>query len=272
MRFGKILLLLICCLGLAVIAACAQSTPTPVAATATPIVKIETVVVKETVPVTVKVPVTVEKEVQIVVTKEVPKEVEKIVTVEVVKEVPVEVEKKVTVIKTVEVEKEIVETVEVVRVVTKEVLVTPTPTLEPTADRTHPKVREILSQVTLVQHHYDPDTTLTSFTCASRGKGLEGVKVDPRGPRFVGPNAGDFDLWGTVALFKIFSDGRTELAPQQSGGWFTSPEGIETQSFSREQALEFFASGEAKWLGTHGQAGRIGECDSQYKTPTPTSN
>lgn len=270
MSFGKILLLIIGCVGLAIIAACTQTTPTPMAATATPIVKVETVVVKETVP------VTVEKEITIVVTKEVvkevPKEVEKIVTVEVVKEVPVEVEKKVTVIKTVEVEKEVVETVEVVKVVTKEVLVTPTPTLEPTADRTHPKVREILSQVTLVQHHYDPDTTLTSFTCASRGKGLEGVKVDPRGPRFVGPNSGDFDLWGTVALFKISSDGRAELVPQQSGGWFTSPAGIESKSFSREQALEFFASGDAQWLGTHGQAGRIGECDPQYKTPTPTSN
>lgn len=258
MRFGKILLLLVGCVGLAVIAACNQSTPTPVTATATPIVKIETVVVKETVP------VTVEKEVQVVVTKEVPKEVEKIVTVE--------VEKEVTVVKTIEVEKEVVETVEVVKIVTKEVLVTPTPTLEPTADRTHPKVREILSQVTLVQHHYDPDTALTSFTCASRGKGLEGVKIDPRGPRFVGPNAGDFDLWGTVALFKISADGGVELAPQQSGGWFTSPEGIESKSFSREQALEFFASGDAKWLGAHGQAGRIGECDPQYKTPTPTSN
>lgn len=265
MSFGKIFLLVIGCAGLAMIAACAQSTPTPIPATATPIVKIETVVVKETVP------VTVEKEVQVIVTKEVPKEVEKIVTVEVVKEVPVEVEKKVTVIKTVEVEKKVVETVEVVRVVTKEVLVTPTPTLEPTADRTDPQVREILSQVTLVQHHYDPDTTLTSFTCASRGKGLEGIKVDPRGPRFVGPNAGDFDLWGTVALFKISPDGRTELVPQQSGGWFTSPAGIESRSFSREEALDFFANGEAKWLGAQGQAGRIGECDPQYKTPTPSS-
>jgi hypothetical protein len=123
----------------------------------------------------------------------------------------------------------------------------------------------------MVQYHYDPDNERDTFTCASRGLGLNGVKVDPRGPRFVGPNAGDFDLWGVVALFKVYPDGRTELVPQQTGGRFVDPEGIEHQSFSREQALEFFASGDAKWLGSHGQAGRIGECDPQYKTPTPTS-
>ncbi len=252
MIFKKSLLILVVFGLLGLIAACTQ-------ATVTPVVKIETVVVKETVP------VTVEKEVEVVVTKEVEKIVEKVVTVEVVKEVPV--------IKTVQVTREVpvIETVEVVKVVTVEVQVTPTPSPEATADRTSPKVREVLSQVTLVQYHYDPDTKLESFTCASKGQGLNGVKVDPRGPRFIGPNAGDFDLWGAAALFEVNPDGSTELVPQQSGGKFVDPEGIEHKSFSLEQALEFFASGDAKWLGTHGEAGRIGECDPQYKTPTPNS-
>jgi len=254
MMFRKYLLIGAVFVILALIAACTQ-------ATVTPEVVVQTVVVKETVP------VEVEKKVEVVVTKVVEKEVEKVVTVE------VEVEKEVTVIKTVEVEKEVpvVETVEVVKIVTVEVQVTPTPTLEPTADRTHPKVREVLSQITLVQHHYDPDTKLTSFTCASKGQGLNGVKVDSRGPRFVGPNAADFDLWGVAALFKVSPDGRIELVPQQSGGKFVDPDGIEHNSFTLEQALELFASDDAKWLGTHGEAGRIGECDPQYKTPTPTS-
>lgn len=237
---------------LALMAACTQ---------ATPVVVVETVVVKETVP------VEVEKTVEVIITKEIEKEVTVVTTVEVPKEV--------TVVKTVEVEVEkevtVVETVEVTKLVRVEVQVTPTPTLEPTADRTDPKVREVLDQVTLVQHHYDPDTQLTSFSCASQGLGLNGIKVDPRGPRYVGPNSADFDLWGEVALFKISSDGSVELVPEQSGDKFIDPEGIEHTSFTREQALEFFASGDARWLGTHGEPGRIGECDPQFKTPTPTS-
>ncbi len=248
---GKTLLLITILVILAIITAC-----TP--ATATPAVKVETVVVKETVPV------------EVVVTQE----VEKVVTVEVEKVVTVEVEKEVTVIETVEVEVEkevpVVETVEVVKVVTVEVLVTPTPSPEATADRTHPKVREVLSQVTLVQHHFDPDTKLTSFTCVSEGKGLLGVKADPQGAIYVGPNAVDFDLWGVVGLFKISPDGTTEFVPQESGGKFVDPEGIEHKSFSLEQVLEFFASGDAKWLGTHGELGRIAECDPQFVTPTPS--
>lgn len=252
MIFKKTLLLLVVLVMLALIAACTQ---------ATPVVKVETVVVKETVPVTVE----VEKEVEVVVTKEVEKIVEKVVTVE--------VEKEVTVVETVVVEKEVpvVETVEVTKVVTVEVQVTATPSPEPTANRTDPKVREILSQVTLVQHHYDPDTELTSFTCASKGLGLDAVKIDPRGPRFVGPNAGDFDVWGVAALFKIYPDGKIELVTQQSGGKFIDPEGIELESIPGPQAFELFASGDARWLGAHGEAGRIGECDPQYKTPTPES-
>jgi hypothetical protein len=255
--FGRSLLIVAATVILAVMAACTQSPPP------TPVVVVETVVVKETVP------VEVEKTVEVIVIKEVEIEVEKIVTVEVEKEV----EKIVTVVKTVEVEKEVpvVETVEVVKIVTVEVQVTPTPTLEPTADRTNPNVREVLDQVTLVQYHYDPDTNLESFTCVSRGQGLNGVEVEPEGPIYVGPNSGDFDLWGAAALFSISPDGRIELVPQQSGGRFIDPDGTEYTSFSLEEALDLFASRDARWLGTHGEAGRIGECDPQYKTPTPTS-
>jgi hypothetical protein len=244
---------------LALIAACAPATPTPVAATATPVVIVETVVVKETVP------VEVEKEVEKIVTVEVEKEVEKVVTVE--------VEKEVTVVQTVEVEVEkeveVIQTVEVVKVVTVQVQVTPTLTPEPTADRTDPRVREVMNQIPLVQHHHDPDSGTDTFTCASRGLGLAGVKADPRGPRFVGPNSADFDLYGVAVLFKISPDGTIELVPQETGSRWFDPEGIEHESATLEQALELFASGDAKWLGVHGEAGRVAECDPQFKTPTP---
>ena len=238
---------------LALIAACNQTSPTPVTI-------VETVVVKETVP--------VEKVVEVVVTKEIEKPVEKVVTVE--------VEKEVTVVKTVEVEKTVpvVETVEVIKEVTVQVQVpvTVTPTPTPTVDTTNPKVKEVLSQITLVQYHHDPDTELDSFTCVSRGLGLEGVEPDPEGPIFVGPNSGDFDFWGASALFQINPDGSTFLVPQETGGRFVDPDGIEHTSFTRQEALDLFASGDAIWIGDHGEAGRIGECDPHYMTPTPTPN
>ena len=240
---------------LALIAACTQ-------ATATPVTIVETVVVKETVP--------VEKVVQEVVTKVIEKEVEKLVTVE--------VEKEVVVVETVEVEKliPVVETVAVVEYVMVEVPVTvtarptTTPLPSPMVDLSNPRVNELLNQITMVQHHYDPELEYDWFTCASRGHGLNGVQIDPRGPRYVGPNSMDFDLWGAAALFKVCPDGSIFLVPQQTGGRFVDPEGIEHDYFTLEEALGFFASGDAVWIGAHGQAGRIGECDPQYVTPTPT--
>jgi hypothetical protein len=187
--------------------------------------------------------------------------------------VTVEVEKEVVVVETVEVEKEVtvIETVEVIEVVTVEVTPEPaTPTPEPTLDTTSPMVDEVLNRITYVQHHYDLETERDVFTCASRGEGLNAVEIDTQGPRFVGPNAGDFDLWGVVALFKISPDGSIMLVPQQTGGRFVDPEGIEHDSFTLEQALELFATGNALWLDDHGEAGRIGECDPQYVVPSPT--
>jgi hypothetical protein len=236
---------------LVLISACSQTTPTPVTV-------VETVIVKETVP--------VEKVVEVVVTKEIEKPVEKIVTVE------VEIEKEVMVVETVEVEKivEVVETVEVVKEVTVKVPVTVTSTPTATVDPTNPKVKEVLNQITMVQHHHDRDTGLDSFTCVSRGLGLNGVEVDPEGAIYVGPNSMDFDLWGVVALFQINPDGSIFLVPQETGGRFVDPDGIEYRSLTRQEALSLFASGDAIWIGDHGEAGRVGECDPQYVTPTPT--
>ena len=178
-------------------------------------------------------------------TEEAPKEVEKSVTAEIEKET------------------EAVETTEA------EKAVPPVEVVEP-VDVTNPKVNEVLNQITLVQYHYDPDTQLESFTCASSGQGLNGVELDPQGPRFVGPNSRDFDLWGAAALFQVNPDGSVFLVPQQTGGKFVDPDGIEHDSYTLEEALGFFASEDALWLGAHGEAGRIAECDPQWVAPTPT--
>lgn len=135
-----------------------------------------------------------------------------------------------------------------------------------------PAVNEVLNQVTLVQHHYDPYDDLTWFTCASPGLGLSGVEPDPFGPRYVGPNAGDFDLWGIVGLFRIAPNGDITFVPQRPAPHFVDPEDNTYNRLSLQETLELFASGDAVWIGQHGEAGRVGECDPQYVTPTPADD
>jgi hypothetical protein len=234
------------------IAACNSATPTPATV-------IETVVVKET--------VEVEKPVEVIVTKEIEKEVEKVVTVEVEKEVEkvvtVEVEKEVEKVVTVEVEKEI-------RVVqTVEVAVTATPIPEPTADPTNPKVKQVMEEITFVQHTYNRDLNRDVFNCANNGGGLNTVlttlAAEPaEAPRYVGPNDGDFPLWGANGLFEITPDGAVSFVPQATGGKFVSPTGVEYERFTLQEALHYFASGDVFWTGAHGEPGRIAECDPQF--------
>ena len=132
-------------------------------------------------------------------------------------------------------------------------------------DAANPMVEAVLNEITFVQHHHDAETKLDTFTCASSGQGLNGIEADPEGPRFVGPNAGDFDLWGIIGLFKVDPDGSIEFITQQPGGKFVDPEGVEHESFTLEETLGFFASGDARWTGDYGEPGRIAECDPTNK-------
>ncbi|MCB0214212.1 MAG: hypothetical protein KDJ52_33040, partial [Anaerolineae bacterium] len=70
--------------------------------------------------------------------------------------------------------------------------------------------------------------------------------------------------WGANGLFKIEPDGATTFVPQQTGGNFTDPDGQIYQSFSQQEALAFFTSGDMIWTGEIGAAGRIAECDPSY--------
>jgi len=127
-------------------------------------------------------------------------------------------------------------------------------------DTINPIVDAVLNEMTFVQHHHDAETEFDTFTCASSGQGLKGVETDPDGPRFVGPNAGDFDLWGGIGLFRIDPDGTIEFVPQQTGGKFLDPEGVEQESYTLEETLGFFAGDDAIWTGGADEAGRIEEC------------
>ncbi len=205
-------------------------------------------------------PVVEPEPVEVIVTQEVEKIVERVVTVEIVKPI--------IIVRTVEVEKEVpvVETVEVIEVRLVEVTpAPPTPSPTPTLDTAKPLVSEVLNSITYVQHHYDPELERDYFTCASQ-QGLEAVRVAPEtkaagGPRYVGPNCGDFSLWGANALFQVYPDGSIYLVPQMTGGTFRSPDGIEHERFTLDEALRFFETGDMLWTGEHGEPGRISLCD-----------
>jgi heat shock protein HslJ len=126
-------------------------------------------------------------------------------------------------------------------------------------------VDEVMNKISLVQHIANLETKVITFICASSGQGLNGVAADPEGPRFVGPNAGDFDLWGIIGLFKVNPDGSIEFVTQQPGGKFLDLEGGEHDSFTLDEALDLFAGGAARWTGDYGEPGRIAECDPTNK-------
>jgi heat shock protein HslJ len=136
---------------------------------------------------------------------------------------------------------------------------------EPTAPE--PTVAEptladkMMTEITLVQHSFNPETNNTSFICASSGQGLNGVAPDAAGARFVGPNAGDFDLWGIVGLFQVDPDGTMTFVPERIGGKFVNPDGFEFRRISLDRTLNYFATGEGRWTGDFGLPGRIEKCD-----------
>lgn len=120
---------------------------------------------------------------------------------------------------------------------------------------------QMMNSITLVQHSFNAETNNTSFTCASSGQGLNGVAPDAAGARFVGPNAGDFDLWGAVGLFQVDPDGTSTFVPQQTGGKFVNPDGFEFRRIALDRTLNYFATGQGIWTGDFGLPGRIEKCD-----------
>ena len=119
----------------------------------------------------------------------------------------------------------------------------------------------MMNSITLVQHSFNPETNKTSFICASSGQGLNAVTPDPAGARFVGPNAGDFDLWGIVGLFQVDPDGTMTFVPERTGGKFVNPDGFEFRRISLDRTLNYFATGQGRWTGDFGLPGRIEKCD-----------
>jgi hypothetical protein len=227
----------------------------------------------------------------VVVTKEVTVEVEKVV----------EVEKEVT--RLVEVETAtpedtatplpsptpIKDTVVVVvtEVVTQVVTATPEPTVTatpsvgpgaptpwPTVDYSNPVVVRVWQEVPHVWHQMDPVHGAIQV-CVAIGleaslEALDALEETYGGPIVIGPDVGDYSVWGGEALIKR-DEGQVMVIPARNV-FFNPDEGkdgtIYTE-FTVEQLLVLLQTGDAVYTGKAGDPGRA-RCLEALRTPTPS--
>ena len=224
----------------------------------------------------------------VVVTKEVTVEVEKVV----------EVEKEVT--RLVEVETAtpedtatplptptpIEETVVVVvtEVVTQVVTATPeptptvgpgTPTAWPTLDYSNPVVALVWQEVPHVWHQIDPVHGDAVQECVALGleaslEALDALEESFGGPIVIGPDVGDYSVWGGEALIKR-DEGQVMVIPARDV-FFNPDEGKEGTTYTQftvEQLLVLLQTGDAIYTGKLGDPGRA-RCFEAFPTPTPS--
>lgn len=228
----------------------------------------------------------------VVVTKEVTVEVEKVV----------EVEKEVT--RLVEVETAtpedtatplpsptpIKETVVVVvtEVVTRVVTATPEPTVTaaptvgpgtstawPTVDYSNPVVALVWQEVPHVWHQIDPVHGDAVQECVAIGleaslEALDALEESFGGPIVIGPDVGDYSVWGGEALIKR-DEGQVMVIPARDV-FFNPDEGKEGTTYTEftvEQLLVLLQTGDAVYTGKVGDPGRA-RCLEALRTPTPS--
>jgi hypothetical protein len=223
----------------------------------------------------------------VVVTKEVTVEVEKVV--EVVKEVtrlvevetatpedmatplpsPTPIEETVVVVVT--------EVVTPVATATPEPTVTVgpgTPTPWPTVDYSNPVVVRVWQEVPHVWHQMDPVHGAIQV-CVALGleaslEALDALEESFGGPIVIGPDVGDYSVWGGEALIKR-DEGQVMVIPARNV-FFNPDEGkdgtIYTE-FTVEQLLVLLQTGDAVYTGKAGDPGRA-RCLEALRTPTPS--
>jgi len=224
----------------------------------------------------------------VVVTKEVTVEVEKVVEVE--KEVTrlVEVdtatpEETATPLPTPTPIKETVVVV-VTEVVTQVVTATPeptptvgpgTPTAWPTVDYSNPVVALVWQEVPHVWHQIDPVHGDAVQECVAMGleaslEALDALEESFGGPIVIGPDVGDYSVWGGEALIKR-DEGQVMVIPARDV--FFDPdagkEGTIYTEFTVEQLLVLLQTGDAIYTGKVGDPGRA-RCFEAFPTATPS--
>lgn len=221
----------------------------------------------------------------VVVTKEVTVEVEKVVEVE--KEVTrlVEVETATPLPSPTPIKETVV--VVVTEVVTQVVTATPEPTVTaiptggpgmptpwPTVDYSNPVVALVWQEVPHVWHQMDPVHGAIQV-CVAIGleaslEALDALEETYGGPIVIGPDVGDYSVWGGEALIKR-DEGQVMVIPARNV-FFNPDEGkdgtIYTE-FTVEQLLVLLQTGDAVYTGKAGDPGRA-RCLEALRTPTPS--
>ena len=256
---------------LALLAAqCRQQPPTSV-----PSPIIQTVVVTKEVPVEVEKVVEVEKEVTGLVEVETATPEDTVTPEDTATPLPslTPIEETVVVVVT--------EVVSQVATATPEPTVTATPTVGPgtptpwpTVDYSNPVVALVWQEVPHVWHQMDPVHGAIQV-CVAIGleaslEALDALEETYGGPIVIGPDVGDYSVWGGEALIKR-DEGQVMVIPARNV--FFDPDagkdGTMYTEFTVEQLLVLLQTGDAVYTGKVGDPGRA-RCLEALRTPTPS--
>jgi len=149
-----------------------------------------------------------------------------------------------------------------------------TPTPWPTVDNSNPVVVLVRDEVPHVWHQVHPEHGAIQV-CVAIGldaslEALDALEETFGGPIVIGPDAGDYSVWGGEALIKR-DEGQVMVIPARDV-FFDPDEGkdgtIYTQ-FTVEQLLVLLQTGDAVYTGKVGDPGRA-RCLEALQTPTPS--
>jgi hypothetical protein len=175
----------------------------------------------------------------------------------------------------------VTEVVTQVATATPEPTVTATPTVGPggptpwpTVDYSNQVVVLVRGEVPHVWHQVDPVHGAIQV-CVAIGldaslEALVALEESFGGPIVIGPDAGDYSVWGGEALIKR-DEGQVKVIPARDV-FFNPDEGKEGTTYTEftvEQLLVLLQTGDAVYTGKVGDPGRA-RCFEAFQTPTPS--
>jgi len=149
-----------------------------------------------------------------------------------------------------------------------------TPTPWPTVDNFNQVVVLVRGEVPHVWHQTDPVHGAIQV-CVAIGleaslEALDALEESFGGPIVIGPDVGDYSVWGGEALIKR-DEGQVMVIPAQDV-FFNPDEGKEGTTYTEftvEQLLVLLQTGDAVYTGKIGDPGRA-RCLEALRTPTPS--
>jgi hypothetical protein len=149
-----------------------------------------------------------------------------------------------------------------------------TPTPWPTVDNSNPVVVLVRQEVPHVWHQVHPEHGAIQV-CVAIGldaslEALDALEESFGGPIVIGPDAGDYSVWGGEALIKR-DEGQVTVIPARDV-FFNPHEGKEGTTYTQftvEQLLVLLQTGDAVYTGKVGDPGRA-RCLEALRTPTPS--